>query len=259
MKILALNGSHRGDKGCTQMLLDKIAEGAMEAGAEFETVLLAEKKITPCAGCDACHTPERQLRCIYDDEDDVKGIFDRMARADILIYASPVYIFSISGLMKTFLDRINSTAGSGELCLTKGGLLFHKINTNIYTKPFVVLTCCGNAEPETYKNVLAYFKTFSRFLDAPLVGTLVRTTVGFMEKTPESDKQRQLLEEVTKAYVQAGRELAVQGRITTSTEKQANQNLLGIPFFDFLMNFTLFKKMALKNARKTSDVAGDNN
>lgn len=253
MKILALNGSHRGSRGSTQRLLNWIAEGAREAGAEFEPILLAEKKIMPCAGCDTCHSPDIKLRCVYEDEDDVRAIFNKMAEADLLIYASPVYIFSITGIMKTFLDRFNSTAGSGKLCLTKGGLLFHKMDTDIYTKPFVVLTCCGNAEPETYKNVVEYFKTFSRFLDAPLVGTLIRTTVGFLDKEPESEKQKRLIEEVGQAYVEAGRELARQGKISPGTERQANQNLVGIPFFDFLMNFTFFKKMALKNAQKSPE------
>lgn len=252
MKILALNGSHRGDAGCTQQILDKIAAGAVEAGAEFETVVLAKHRITRCSGCELCHT-QHSLQCVYENEDDVKAIFDKMRAADILIYATPVYIFNVSGLMKTFLDRFNSTAGTGQLGLTKSGLFFGPVDKELYSKPFVILTCCGNIEDETTKNVVAYFKTFSKFLDAPIVGTLVRKSVGLLEagRTPESDKQKKLIDDVMCAYVQAGRELAQQGRIARQTEKQANQHLLGIPFLDFLMKFRLFKEMAVKKARQS--------
>jgi multimeric flavodoxin WrbA len=256
VKILALNGSHRGEAGCTQWLLDKIAEGAKEAGAEFETMVLAKHKINPCTGCEVCHTAQHHLRCIYEEEDDVKAIFAKMRAADILIYASPVYVFSMSGRMKTFLDRINSTAGSSELCLTNSGLFFHRTEKAFHAKPFVVLTCCGNVENETTQNIVSYFRTFSRFLDAPIVGTLVRKSVGMMDvgKPLGPEQQKPVITEVTNAYVQAGRELATQGRIAARTEKRANQHILGIPFLDLLMHFRLFKRMAIKKARQTASV-----
>ncbi|VBB08439.1 nadph-dependent fmn reductase [Lucifera butyrica] len=250
MRILALNGSHRGEAGCTQWLLDKLAEGAVAAGAEFETVVLAKQKITPCSGCETCHTSQHYLRCIYEEEDDIKAIFEKMKTADLLIYATPVYIFTISGLMKTFLDRFNSTAGSKGLRLTKSGLFFGSIDEAIYSKPFVVLTCCGNVEPETVRNIISYFKTFSKFLDAPIVGTLVRKSVGMLEFDKEEPQQRKpVVNEVVAAYIQAGKELATQGRIRTGTEKKANRHILGVPFLDFLMRFRLFKKMAIKRAK----------
>lgn len=247
MKILALNGSHRGQKGCIQWLLDKLAEGALGAGAEFETIVLAEHHIERCTGCEACHAPGQHLHCIYQNEDDVQSIFDRMKAADILIYATPVYIFSMSGLMKTFLDRFNSTAGSNELCVTKSGLFFHNIDKAIYSKPFVVLTGCGNVEAETVRNVISYFQTFSRFLDAPIVGTLARKSIGMMEAArTESLEQKPVILDVVKAYVQAGRELATLGKITNKTQKRANQHILGVPFLNLFMKFPFLKRMVIK-------------
>lgn len=254
VKILALNGSHRGEAGNIQWLLDKIAVGAKEAGAEFETVVLAKQKIERCAGCEACHSAERYLQCIHDDRDDVKSIFEKMKIADILIYATPVYIFSMSGLMKTFLDRFNGTAGTGELCLTESGLFFGRVNKAIYSKPFVVLTCCGNIEDETAKNVVSYFKTFAKFLDAPIVGTLVRKSIGMIESEKHLAKEnlKPVIADVIDAYVQAGKELAIQGQIHSKTEKRANQHIMGIPFLDFLMNFRFFKEIAVKKANQAT-------
>ncbi|MDR3588511.1 MAG: flavodoxin family protein [Negativicutes bacterium] len=248
MKILALNGSHRGAAGCTQWLLERIAEGARAAGAEFETVVLAEQNIKRCSGCETCHTPGHLLRCVYEQEDDVKAIHAKMKAADILIYATPVYIFGLTGLMKTFLDRFNSTVGGDELGVTDSGLFFHRTDRAFHGKPFVVLTCCGNVEGETTKNVISYFRTVAKFLDAPLVGVLARKSVGLLrsEAAPAGKRQEAAVAAVTVAYVQAGRELASQGRITAKTAREANQQLLGIPLLGLILKFPFLKRLALR-------------
>ncbi|MCX7779939.1 MAG: flavodoxin family protein [Negativicutes bacterium] len=247
MKILAINGSHRGREGYTQWLLDLIAEGAGQSGAVFQTIVLAQTQILPCKGCGTCKAAERVGSCIHDGTDDMKSILDAMAAADILIYASPVYVFGVTGMMKLFLDRFNSTAASEEMTVTQSGLLFPKITKTFHAKPLVVLTCCGNIEPETYRNVVSYFQTYARFLDAPIVGTLTRTLIGEFEKCKAGKAdENSPLSEVARAYIQAGRELASLGRITKATEKKANQNIIGIPCFDLLMKFRWFKNMAIK-------------
>jgi multimeric flavodoxin WrbA len=245
MKILAINGSHRGRSGCTQLLLDKLSEGVVAAGAEVETVVLAEKNINSCLACGVCGKPATMGHCVYDNKDDLKDIFAKMRAADILIYGSPVYIFGLTGRMKTFMDRFNST-GTGEgLCLTESGLMFHHVDKGVTGKPLVILTLCANIEQETVKNTLSYFSTFSRYVDAPIVGTLVRKMSILLEQ-----KDSPLVQEVMKAYMQAGKELALQGRISPQTERKANQPLLKIPFLDFLLNFRAFKRRAIEQANR---------
>lgn len=251
MKILALNGSHRGAAGLTQWLLDKLAEGVRQAGGQFSTVVLADRRITPCQACEKCHTPENYLRCVYEDQDDVAAIFQEMRSADIIIYATPVYVFGLTGRMKTFLDRYNSTAGTGELCVTESGLFFGRANKAIYGKPTVVLTLCGNVEAETLKSVVTYFKTLCRFFDAPLVGVLARKSVGMLEPVMKGDTAAAgRLAEVLDAYVEAGRQLATTGRITPATEKAANRHILGIPAIGLILRFPFLKRLALKKATK---------
>lgn len=252
MKILAINGSHRGAKGCTQWLLDKLAQGVREAGGEFATVVLAERKITPCAGCETCHTSEHYPHCIYEHDDDFSAIVAAMRDADILIFATPVYIFNITGRMKTFLDRLNGTIGTNNLCVTQSGLFFGHVDKQLHSKPFVLLTCCGNVEHETVKNVVAYFRTFARFLDAPIVGELVRKSIGMLgaDQPPDGEPPQPVVAAVVSAYIQAGRELATAGRISAGTQRRANQHILGIPCLDLLMHFRMFKKMALKKSLK---------
>lgn len=94
MKIVAINASHRGDRGFTQFLLEKLAAGIQEAGAVIDIIVLAQYEINQCTGCQVCHTEKSYLKCIYEDRDDVKSIFDRMRKADLLIFATPTYVLA---------------------------------------------------------------------------------------------------------------------------------------------------------------------
>ncbi|MCD4673336.1 MAG: flavodoxin family protein [Anaerolineaceae bacterium] len=174
MKFLAINASYRGDKGHTRFLIDKLFAGAAAAGAECQVVTLACLRINRCLACGQCQTAEHSLECIHDGKDDVAAVFRQMAEADIVVYATPVYVFGMSGLLKTFLERFYSRGNSGDLSISKSGLMFHQVDHAICSKPFVALVCCDSLENETPQNALAYFRTFSRFLDAPQVGALVR-------------------------------------------------------------------------------------
>jgi hypothetical protein len=236
MRILAINASHRGDKGHSGFLIDKLVQGATKAGADCEVVTLARLKINRCLACQQCHTPAHHLRCVYDDRDDVRSVFMKMTMADLIIYATPVYLFGMSGLLKTFLDRMNATGDSLDMRLSKSGLMFHHIDSAICSKPFVTLVCCDNLENETPKNVLAYFRTFARFMDAPQVGVLVRSGGRLSGYGHDPDRLRRFprLRDIYAAYDQAGRELATEGRIRHATQRRANQEIIPVPLFGFL-------------------------
>jgi multimeric flavodoxin WrbA len=226
-KILAINGSHRGERGLTHVLVEQMRIGAEEDGSGFETVVLANQKINQCLGCEVCHTEKSYLRCVFEDKDDVKSIQDRMSEADIIVYATPIYVFTMSGLMKRFIDRMNSTGDTGKLRVSKKGLFFHHIDPAVCSKPFVLVTVCGNIEDETSRNAVSYFRTFSRFMDAPMVGQLVRTSAFLLHTKDEKDlpKKREILE----AFRQAGKELATSGAIAGRTKRQATKNVIEMP------------------------------
>lgn len=252
MKLLAINGSYRGDQGQTRYLLDRLFQGGREAGAECEIITLAKHRINRCLSCGECHESDHYLQCAYHDRDDVAAIFGKMTQADIIIYATPIYIFGISGLLKTFLDRMYSTGDVNNLQITKSGLLFHHIDHSLCSKPFVSLICCDNLEDETPSNVIAYFRTFSRFMDAPIVGELVRNggRLAGYDRNPERRARFPRLADVYNAYVQAGRELAWDGRIRPSTQRSARQEIVQVPFFRILKNFSPFKPVMLKRAKE---------
>ncbi|MGA2142098.1 MAG: flavodoxin family protein [Brevinematales bacterium] len=245
MKLLAINSSHRGDKGFTSFLIGKLFKGASDAGADCRVVTLAGMKITPCKSCEACQMGSHKFRCIYDSKDDVREIFNNMAQADIIVFASPVYVFGMTGLMKTLLDRLHATGDSNDIKLSKSGLIFHHIEPSICSKPFVLLACCDNMENETPKNIKSYFKTYSKFMDAKQVGTLVRKTCKLAGSGKDSGKERAFpkIYNVYEAYYQAGKELATLGKIKGGTLRKANKNILPVPgiVLKLLMNFRFFR------------------
>ncbi len=99
IKMFVINGSPR-KHGNTETVLDAFIEGAKEAGADVEKIRLAEIDYKNCKGCNACH---KTGVCVI--KDDLTPVFDQLLAADILVLASPIYSMSVTGEMKSFIDR----------------------------------------------------------------------------------------------------------------------------------------------------------
>ena len=84
-------------------LAEAFARGAREAGNAVEILSLRGKTMGFCRGCLACL---EKGRCIQND--DAPAMVEKMGRADVLVFATPIYYYEMSGQMKTLLDRANS-------------------------------------------------------------------------------------------------------------------------------------------------------
>ncbi len=104
--ILMISSSPR-KNGNSEMLAASFAKGATEAGNKVETIYLREKQINFCRGCMAC---AKLGHCVI--KDDAVEIVARMHDADMLVFASPVYYYSVSGQLKTMFDRANPLYGT---------------------------------------------------------------------------------------------------------------------------------------------------
>ncbi len=99
IRVLGVSGSpHR--RGNTETLLDAFLEGAREAGADVEKVVLSTLEYGSCRGCNACH---RNGTCVLND--DAVPLFERMAGADVLAVASPIYSMGVTAELKGLIDR----------------------------------------------------------------------------------------------------------------------------------------------------------
>ena len=101
LKLAAFLGSPR-PRGNTDTLAEAVLDGARSAGGEVESYALRALKVHPCTGCDNCWKKGRP--CIFDD--DGAMLYDAMARADVFLFATPVYWYGPTAIMKAFIDRL---------------------------------------------------------------------------------------------------------------------------------------------------------
>jgi multimeric flavodoxin WrbA len=101
-KIVILNGSPR-KKGNTSGLVSSFAEGAKSAGNEVTEFFLNGMKIHGCLGCFGGHS-DKECPCVQ--KDDMAAIYPKVKEADIVVLASPLYYWTISGQLKTVIDRL---------------------------------------------------------------------------------------------------------------------------------------------------------
>lgn len=108
MKIVVLNGSPRRE-GNTELMADAFVKGAAEQGHEVHKVNLAGKKTAPCLACEYCFAHDGV--CIQND--DMKEILELTDGADMIVFASPIYWFSVSAQLKSVIDRLYARAQKG--------------------------------------------------------------------------------------------------------------------------------------------------
>ncbi len=99
MKTIGILGSTR-EGGNTEILLDVALEEAQQNGDFTSKVILRNKVIAPCDGCMGC-SPTGE--CVI--QDDMQEVYQGIREADAIIWASPVYYWSMTGLAKIALDR----------------------------------------------------------------------------------------------------------------------------------------------------------
>ena len=100
--ILAIYGSPR-RRGNTATLLDHAVQGAQEAGASVEKIVLRDLKISPCLEIYGC---KETGRCII--QDDFQRVYDQLLACQGLMLASPIFFYSVSAHTKMLIDRCQS-------------------------------------------------------------------------------------------------------------------------------------------------------
>ena len=104
MKVLALNSSPRANgQSKTELMMLQLVKGMSEAGASVEVVNLREKRIHNCTGCFTCWTRTPGV-CIHNDEM-TSELFPKWLNADIVIYATPLYHYTLNASLKAFIER----------------------------------------------------------------------------------------------------------------------------------------------------------
>ncbi|MDO4466336.1 MAG: flavodoxin family protein [Bacillota bacterium] len=91
----------------SELLALECEKGAKQAGHDVTYISLKDKEIHFCIGCLAC---QQVKKCVFND--DITSIMEKVKEAEVIIFATPIYYYGMSGMMKTMLDRLNPLYGS---------------------------------------------------------------------------------------------------------------------------------------------------
>lgn len=101
-KIVIVSTTPR-KNGNSEILATEFMKGAKDAGNDVEMIKVREMDLKFCRGCFAC---QKTKKCVIKDDFNAK-MLKTLCEADVLVFATPVYYYAISGQLKTFIDRMN--------------------------------------------------------------------------------------------------------------------------------------------------------
>jgi multimeric flavodoxin WrbA len=155
-RITILLGSPR-KNGNSAVLAEAFSEGAVEGGAEVRLFNLHEMDISPCTACDSCQV-DPGSGCVI--ADDMTEVYRQLEGSDAIVFAGPVYWFSVSAQLKTAIDRMYAIGGGDANIL--GG------------KAFGVILTYADADPlgSGASNALRMYQDMASYVGARIEGVV---------------------------------------------------------------------------------------
>ena len=173
MNILILSGSPR-KGGNTELLVDAFVKGASQKH-HVEVVSVHDYKVNPCMGCNACFKNKNNA-CIQ--KDDMPLIYEKMAVADMLVIASPVYFYGLSAQLKAVIDRFHNP-----------------IRDTYHIKKTALLLVGAASLPELFDGILAQYRLCLNFFKLEDAGRVLVRGVkdkGDIQNTEAIQKANEL-------------------------------------------------------------------
>lgn len=100
-KIVIVSSTFR-KNGNSELLAKSFAEGAISMGNEVQFIFLRDLDLQYCIGCLYCQSHQN---CVL--KDGMNELYHKFEEADVLVFATPIYYYAMSGQLKTLLDRLN--------------------------------------------------------------------------------------------------------------------------------------------------------
>ena len=159
MKILGIVGSPR-KKGNTHILVSRILEGAKEAGASTDILLLGDLNIRECDGCHACWKGKPCSK-----KDDMKDVYPKIIASDAIVFGTPVYWYGPTALMKCLIDRF---------------VYFNcpEHRKKIRGKSAVIAVPFEEGTPATADLLIAFFQRSLDYLEIQMAGSILAPGVS---------------------------------------------------------------------------------
>jgi multimeric flavodoxin WrbA len=163
MRVTVFNGSPR-KQGNTFELTKAILEELVERGAESEEVLLFIKNILGCNNCGMCQKGDVRSYCSIPD--DMTYLYPKFLESDIVIFATPIYMWNFTPCTIAFLNRLHC------LCRDAGSY-------NLMANKKVALALTMGAEEEVASFAIGGFKEFAEYFELVYKGAI---SIPYAEK-----------------------------------------------------------------------------
>lgn len=214
MKVTVFNGSPAGENSATNVIVNSFLKGASQAGAETKNIYLKEYCITQCQGCFGCWfaTPGK---CKLSD--DMEQLLKLYQQSDIVCFATPVYTWNMTALLKNFVDRL-APLKCPHIIEKQGH--FDLENEHNKVQKFVVLSNCGFPGENNFDIMKAVFSCCNPSLEIYRnCGKLLKSKSSIAEKSVHTWLQ---------SVEQAGKEMVLQETITNDTKIALDMPLMSI-------------------------------
>ena len=186
MKVLALLASPR-KNGNTEILLERVIEGAVHEGCQVETVNLHTHPVRPIDDCNEC---ESHGSCTIDENDNYGMIIEKFLESDCIILATPTYWYSVSAQMKAFIDR--------WYCSERLMPGFHR---KIRGKKVAVIAVHGEDDPAVTKHLFGQLQRSFQYLGLDFIGKVQGKALA----SGEMSRNKDVLEKAYKLGISIGK------------------------------------------------------
>ncbi len=164
MKIVILFGSPNVN-GSTKLLVNAFKQGAEESKHSVEVIDVTKLNLHPCLGCVSCGY---EGPCVQ--KDDMQLIKSKLLRADMLVFATPLYYYGVTAQLKIVIDRF---------------CFFNSSLTNKHLKS-ALLGVAWNYSNWTFNALVEHYKMLVRYLDLENMGMILGYGCGTPSMTSNS-------------------------------------------------------------------------
>ncbi len=235
MYVVAFNSSPHKDKGGTSLLLTPFCEGMKEAGADVDLFYIHTLTINPCLGCFSCwvKTPGK---CIQ--KDDMETLLPKIAAADIMVFATPVYVDGMNGPMKTVIDRFIPLVE--PFFVVENNHCRHPVRETVVPKKVVLVSVCGFTELDNFDPLITHIKAICKNLRAEFAGAVLRPYAAAL---PVLANMGVPVDDIVEAAHNAGYQLVQEGKMSVKTLKTVGREC--VPRKEYVQGINASFKRAL--------------
>jgi multimeric flavodoxin WrbA len=217
-KAVAINGSPNMEKGDTAMVLTPFIKGMKDAEADVKLFYTRRLKIKPCTcGEMYCWYNKPGECCI---KDDMQTIYPNLRKANILIFATPVYI-PLPGDMQNFINRLCPLVK--PLLETRNGRTRGRFHEDVKIQKVVLVSTGGWWEKENFDVVIHIAEEFALNASVEFAGAVIRPHAFLIKRKGKITSDG---EKVLSALQKAGNELIKEGEISEETLKKISRPLI---------------------------------